>query len=168
MTKKIRCPRCDNAIFLDLSRYNDQHALHVHCVECGRDYSIRLKQDAGTEEEENERLKVGSITVLENDNCYRQEISLYEGKNSIGRRTRGNPIEVAIDSGDDDMARNHCVIEISKKRDGRWSFLLSDFGSRKGTYYRGERLGKYDKIALDDGDSVVIGSTIFMVNIPQE
>lgn len=165
MTKKIRCPRCDNPLFVDLQKYESQHAIHLHCTECGKDFGVRLRQSA---KEEIERPKYGSITVLENDNCYRQEHSLYVGRNMIGRRTKGNPVEIAIETGDIDMARNHCVIEVEQKNDGTWRFSLSDFGSRKGTYYRGERLGKYDKIDLEDKDVVVIGASIFAVNIPQE
>ncbi len=162
MPKKIRCPRCDNPLFVDLDKYEGQQAIHMHCNECGRNFGVKLKHP---DQENLDREKIGSVTVLENILCYKQTHSLYLGKNMIGRRTKGNEIEIPIESGDDDMARNHCLIEVSRKADGSLQLLLSDFGSRKGTFYQGVRLGKYDKIALNNGDSVVIGSTIFVVNI---
>lgn len=166
MAKKIRCPKCDNPIYIDVDRYKDQHALHLKCGECGKSFGVKTTQEANPDETAM-REECGSITVLENDNCHKQTLPLYIGKNRIGRRTKGNVIEVAIDSGDDDMARTHCILNISRKGEDI-HFILSDFGSRKGTYYRGERLGKYETIKLDNGDSVVIGSTIFVLNFPSD
>lgn len=86
---------------------------------------------------------------------------LQEGVNVLGRK--GSP---AIDSGDKYISRKHCIIEIKTLNDSQIAVLYDDGSlnengepSTNGTFYRGARLTKFDKIVLVDGDEIKFGQT---------
>ena len=162
MSRRVRCPRCDNPIYFDEALLTDGIGLQLHCNECGRNFSIRKK--ASVEEgEKPDREVVASIRVLENSYCFAQNFPLYLGENIVGRRNKGNTIEVPIDSGDDDLARNHCKIEVKRLKSGNLRYILSDFANRKGTYYMGRPIPQGEQIYIELGDMVVCGHTTFFL-----
>jgi len=92
---------------------------------------------------------------------------LKTGKNIIGRQG-----DICIDSGDRYIGRKHCLIQIIIKADSLDIILIddgsiSDSGqpSTNGTFYNGNRLTKYDKIYLNNGDKLKMGHTEFEIRI---
>ena len=90
--KRVRCPKCDNYITFDETKYENGQSLVFECHECGKQFAIRIgtsKIRATQKEElldENANEKgCGSIVVIENVFHYKQVIPLQMGDNIIGR-----------------------------------------------------------------------------------
>lgn len=169
--KKIRCPRCDNYILFDETKYVNEQIIYLQCASCGRKYGIRIKAENGPDEPGSEGQTdrgLGEITVLENESCYKQTFFLSAGENIIGRRSKGNAIQIPIDSDDITLARNHCVIQVKKSKQGKRLYTLRDFPSRYGTYLNGTALAKNEQASLLGNDTIVLGSTTLIVHLPDE
>ena len=100
--------------------------------------------------------------VVHDENTPAQTLPLNEGRNVIGRKSPDKPCSVMIDTTDQRMSRNHSVIEVSRRADGHYQYLISDCGSTNGTFINGSehhRLSPYDQIFLKDGDTIQLGRT---------
>ena len=95
--KRVRCPKCDNFITFDETRYEVGQTLVFSCPQCNKDFSIRMgvsklrerqKEENPTVESENEG--VGTIVVIENKFHYKQVYPLRMGDNVIGRSMKGS------------------------------------------------------------------------------
>ena len=84
----------------------------------------------------------GTLVVLENNCCERQEFPFVLGDNVIGRRNKGTDVDIAIESSDADLERRHCIIHVRRNKSGELVYTLRDCSARSGTYLRQERLGK--------------------------
>ena len=96
--KRVRCPKCDNYIVFDETRYEAGQSLVFKCDQCGREFGIRMGvsklkniQREDKPEEEEDAKGCGSIVVIENVFHYKQFIPLHMGDNVIGRYQKGNP-----------------------------------------------------------------------------
>ena len=77
--KRVRCPKCDNYIVFDETRYQPGQQLVFVCPECNKQFGIRMgtaqvkttrkEADAAPEEPSG---ALGSIVVVENVFHYRQ------------------------------------------------------------------------------------------------
>lgn len=106
----------------------------------------------------------GFIVVLENHtDTVKNFLFLWE-INIIGRRSKGTEIHVPIETTDVTLARQHCVINVKKNKAGGFIYTLRDFPSVSGTYLRHERLGKKDRVVLENGAIITAGSTTFIVH----
>ena len=91
--KRVRCPKCDNYITFDETKYTAGQSLVFQCPECGKQFGIRIgvSKLRETQKVENniqtpdEESHVGYITVIENVFHYKQVIPLQMGDNVIGR-----------------------------------------------------------------------------------
>lgn len=100
--------------------------------------------------------------VVHDEHTPAQTLSLTEGRNVIGRKSPDKPCHLMIDTTDQHMSRNHAVLEVSRRLDGHFQYLLSDSGSTNGTFINGSehhRLSPYDQIFLKDGDTIQLGRT---------
>jgi pSer/pThr/pTyr-binding forkhead associated (FHA) protein len=74
-----------------------------------------------------------------------------------------------VETRDEYMSRPHCTIDVRMGRTGTPEYILRDGGlkngawqkSTNGTYLNGKEpgLNEYDRIYLDDGDTIQIGET---------
>ena len=90
--KRVRCPKCDNYIIFDETKYKSGQSLVFQCPLCSKEFGIRLgvskirntqdEENPDQEAEENET-GYGSIVVIENAFHYKQVIPLHFGKNII-------------------------------------------------------------------------------------
>lgn len=94
--KRVRCPKCDNFITFDETKYNDGQSLVFQCPDCGKQFGIRLGvsklrniQREDTPDEQANEGGYGSIVVIENVFHYKQVIPLHLGDNGIGRYMKG-------------------------------------------------------------------------------
>ena len=165
--KKVLCPRCDNYLTFDETKYQGVGIIYFHCTYCGKKFGVRL----GSKEADAAKLKTsdkeicGSLTVLENQFGYKQEFPLFLGDNIIGRRCKGSIVQVPIISGDMSMDRKHCVINIKKKKSGETVFELRDFPSLTGTFLFNTLVGKGERIILSESPIITIGATTFIVSL---
>ena len=128
--KRVRCPKCDNYIIFDETKYEEGQSLVFQCSECGRQFGIRmgasklkaLQRDDHPDEQAN-KLGCGSIVVIENVFHYKQVIPLVMGDNVIGRYQKGNPINCPIETVDPSVDLSHCVINVSTDRKGQLKYV---------------------------------------------
>lgn len=168
--KRILCPKCENYLSFDETKYSEGQSLVFVCEHCGKQFSIRLgrsKMRATRKEEavdeSTHQMEFGSILVIENQFGYKQILPLQEGDNIIGRRCVGTVITTPIESGDMSMDRRHCIINVKRNKLGELIYTLRDAPSLTGTFLQNELLGDKDRIRLSDGAIVTIGATTFIV-----
>lgn len=162
--KKVRCPKCDQFIPFDETKYADGQSLVFVCPNCLKQFSIRMgtrknaAADGSVAESEPPRT-YGRLVVVENQFCYRHEVTLTEGDNIIGRRNKGSDIPIPIETNDPSMDRRHCIINVRLNGVGEPVFTLRDNDSRTGTFLMNEILGPRDRMVLDDGAIITMGAT---------
>lgn len=168
--KRIRCPKCENFLTFDETKYTEGQSLVFVCEHCKKQFSIRLgktgmqaprkqeKPDGGEFDD-----ACGSISVIENVFGFKQVLPLHEGDNVIGRRQPGAPVDVPIESSDMSMDRRHCILNVKRNREGKIVYTLRDAPSLTGTFVNNEILGDKDRVRLEDGAIVTLGATTFIL-----
>ena len=163
--KRVLCPKCENYLFFDETKYSEGQSLVFECEHCGKQFSIRLgnrivkalrKEENLEEEAESHKEEFGYITVIENVFGFKQVLPLQEGDNVIGRRCVGTVINTPIESGDMSMDRRHCIINVKRNKQGKLSLT--------GTFLMNEILGDKDRVRMEDGAIVTIGATTFILH----
>ena len=161
--KRILCPKCENYLFFDETKYSEGQSLVFECEHCGKQFSIRLgkskvkalrKEENLEEEAESHKEEFGYITVIENVFGYKQILPLQEGDNVIGRRCVGTSINTPIESGDMSMDRRHCIINIKRNKQGKLVYTLRDAPSLTGTFLMNEILGDKGGVRADGAEIV--------------
>ncbi|WP_106831241.1 FHA domain-containing protein [Parabacteroides pacaensis] len=186
--KRILCPKCENYVIFDESKYEENKPIVLVCNHCTKQFSIRLKKrmhqtdkihqsykNTSTQDtSQTNELEIrqndegfGHITVIENGFGYKQELPLTLGDNIIGRQSKGNDIQVPIITGDPSMGRNHCIINVKQRKDNSLVYTLRDFPSLTGTFIGNKCLGKKEQIILSNGDVITIGATTFIVSFAE-
>lgn len=169
--KRIRCPKCENYLTFDETKYAEGQSLVFECDQCKKQFSIRLgktkmkapqKEEKVDEEEFKEAF--GNITVIENVFGFKQVLPLEEGDNVIGRRCVGNVINVPIETSDLSMDRRHCIINVKRNKQGALIYTLRDGPSLTGTFLNNEILSDKDRIRIEDGAIVTLGATTFILH----
>lgn len=164
--KRILCPKCENYIAFDETKYSEGQSLVFVCEHCSKQFSIRLgkskvkalrKEEVLDEEAAQEGF--GSVTVIENVFGFKQIIPLQEGDNILGRRCVGTVINAPIESSDMSMDRRHCVIQVKRNKQGQITYTLRDAPSLTGTFLMHELLNDRDRVRLEDGAVITIGAT---------
>ena len=130
--KRVRCPKCDNYISFDETKYTAGQKLIFQCNDCGKEFAIRigvsklrkLQKDENPDEEA-EKGDYGSIVVIENVFHYKQIIPLKLGDNFIGRYHKGNDIvNCPIETVDPSVDYTHCCINVSYDKRGNLKYVL--------------------------------------------
>ncbi|NDV83702.1 FHA domain-containing protein [Bacteroides sp. 51] len=169
--KRILCPKCENYLSFDETKYNEGQSLVFVCEHCGKQFSIRLgktklkatRKDEKFDEDAGQ-MEFGSITVVENVFGYKQVLALQEGDNVIGRRCVGTVINTPIETGDMSMDRRHCIINVKRNKQGEIVYTLRDAPSLTGTFLKNEILGDKDRIRIEDGAVITIGATSLILH----
>lgn len=164
--KRVRCPKCDEFITFDETVYKEGQALVFECPACGKQFGIRIgksKLRATRKEEKLDELSnengCGSIVVIENVFHYKQVLPLKLGDNTIGRYMKGSKTTLPIETNDPSIDINHCVISVSKDKNGKLKYVLRDGPSNTGTFVDNEILGDRERRVIYDGTLFTIGAT---------
>lgn len=164
--KRVLCPKCENYLSFDETKYKEGQSLVFVCEHCGKQFSIRLGKSKmkSTRKDEDADLdtanaEYGYLTVVENVFGYKQTLLLKEGDNVIGRRCVGTTINTPIESGDMSMDRRHCIVNVKLSKTGKVIHTLRDAPSLTGTFLMNEILQEKDRIRINDGDIITIGAT---------
>lgn len=166
--KRIRCPKCDNAITFDETAYEPGRILVFECTDCHKQFKIKIPEKKEVIEDEETPSLPAYVVVIENAFHYKQEIPLYEGENVFGRYVKGSKANAAIKTVDPSVDTTHCVITAKKNKDEEWSYLLKDARSNTGTFYMDNILGTKEQISLKDGDIITIGATTMIFHLDNE
>lgn len=164
--KRVRCPKCDQYITFDETKYAEGQSLVFKCPECGKEFGIRMgvsKLKATQKEEqldEQEHAKeYGSIVVIENVFHYKQVIPLKMGDNTIGRYMKGSKTNTPIETNDPSIDMLHCILHVSRDKHGRLKYILRDGPSNTGTFVDNVILGDHERRVIEDGSLFTIGAT---------
>lgn len=173
--KRVRCPKCDNFITFDETKYTEGQSLVFQCPDCGKQFGIRIgvsklrarQKEENPDEYANEN-GFGSIVVIENVFHYKQVIPLKMGDNVIGRYQKGNPINTPIETVDPSVDNTHCVINVSRDKHGNLKYVLRDGPSNTGTFVDNEILGDRERRVIYDGSLFTIGATTIILRGAEE
>ncbi len=171
--KRIRCPKCDEAILFDEQKYEPGRILVFECPECHKQFKIRMPQpkpaaDEEAKDDEAEQRIYGRLVVLENAFHFKQIIPLYEGDNVVGRLVKGSQANAAIKTVDPSMDTTHCVITVTPKADGSARFVLRDGPSNTGTFLQNEILSDRDRVNISEGSIITLGATTMILRMGDE
>ena len=164
--KRVRCPKCDNYITFDETKYEAGQSLVFKCDQCGREFGIRIgvsklrntQKEENPDEQENAE-GCGSIVVIENVFHYKQVLPLRMGNNVIGRYQKGNPINTAFETVDPSVDLNHCTINVSRDKRGGLRYTLMDNNSNTGTFVGDVELQPRERRTIEDGTLFTLGAT---------
>lgn len=173
--KRVRCPKCDHYITFDETRYEEGQSLFFQCPDCGKEFGIRLGVSKlhNRRKEENPEAECaadncGTLTVIENVFHYKQVLPLRMGRNVIGRYMKNSGVNCPIETNDPSIDITHCTIEVSRDKNGRLKYVLSDGPSYTGTFVDNEILGHRERRLLNDGSLFTIGATSIILRVRQE
>lgn len=173
--KRVFCPKCDNQLSFDETKYTEGKVLAFVCPQCGSQFKIKLgrkvvKTATGEEKEVKEPdFSCGYITVIENVFAFKQDLPLVMGDNVIGRRNKDTEgVDVPIITSDPSMGRKHCVINVRKDANDRFIYTVRDFPSLTGTFVRNVLVGKKEQVRIGEGTIVTIGATTFILHSANE
>ena len=168
--KRVRCPKCDNYIVFDETKYLSGQALVFVCPECKKEFRIRIGKSALTGIHQEKNLDedaysqdYGSIVVVENRFAYKQVIPLSLGDNEFGRYLKGTEINKPIETSDPSIDTFHCAIKVNRDRNGKLRYTLRDAPSDTGTFHMNRILKDVDRVRLADGDIITIGATTLIL-----
>lgn len=173
--KRILCPKCDNYITFDETKYSEGQSLVFVCEHCKKQFGIRIgktklkatRKEEVLDEQANSK-DCGSVVVVENVFGYKQVHPLKEGDNVIGRRNKGTEVDVSIETSDPSMDRKHCIIHVSRNKQGRLIYTLRDNQSITGTFLMNEILGNKDCVRLEEGVIITLGATTLILRKAEE
>lgn len=164
--KRVRCPKCDNYIIFDETKYEEGQQLVFQCTECNKQFGIRIgvsklhnrQKDENPDEQANEE-GFGSIVIIENCFHYKQVIPLKMGENVIGRYQKGNRINTPFETVDPSVDLTHCAITVSRNKRGQLQYVLRDLNSNTGTFVDNVELQQGERRIIEDGSLFTLGAT---------
>ena len=164
--KLVRCPKCDNYIIFDETKYEEGQQLVFQCTECNKQFGIRIgvsklhnrQKDENPDEQVNEE-GCGSIVIIENCFHYKQVIPLKIGENVIGRYQKGNRINTPFETVDPSVDLTHCAITVSRNKRGQLQYVLRDLNSNTGTFVDNVELQQGERRIIVDGSLFTLGAT---------
>lgn len=173
--KRVRCPKCDNYIVFDETKYSEGQSLVFVCQHCKKEFGIRIGKSKLTDKHEEKNLdenayneNYGSIVVIENQFAFKQVIPLDFGENEIGRYLKGTNINKPIETRDPSVDTFHCAITVKRNKKGKLQYILRDAPSDTGTFYMNEILKDSDRVNLEDGAIITIGATTLILRTAED
>ena len=173
--KRVRCPKCDNYITFDETRYTEGQSLVFECHECGKQFGIRIGTSKlkATQKEDNPEENanangVGSIVVIENVFHYKQVIPLKMGDNVIGRYMKGSKTNTPIETNDPSIDINHCTINVSRDKKGNLKNVLRAGPSYTGPFVETPILADRARRLRGDRTNITIGATSIILKTSEE
>ena len=173
--KRVRCPKCDHFITFDETRYEAGQSLVFLCPECGKQFGIRMgvsklrqtqrEENQTSVEEQMQDSEYGSIVVIENVFHFKQVLPLHLGDNTIGRYQKGNPITTPIETVDPSVDLLHCIINVSRDKQGCLRYVLRDANSNTDTFVDNTEIPPRERRIIGDGTLFTIGATSIILKL---
>lgn len=185
--KRVRCPKCDHYLTFDETRYTEGQTLVFECPECHRQFGVRIdvnkllatrkdekrqlaqssKADIYTDiahRNDEEQIDCGALIVIENVFHYKQTIPLQMGENIVGRYVKGSNINAPIETVDPSIDTTHCIITVSRNKEGDFIYILRDATpDGTGTFVGNTILGDKERLRIEDGTIITIGATTMIL-----
>ncbi len=173
--KRVRCPKCDEFITFDETKYENGQSLIFECTNCGKQFGIRIGKSKLRDTQKNEKPEeniednsFGSLIVIENVFHYKQVLPLKFGDNTIGRYMKGSKTSLPIETNDPSIDITHCTINVSRDKKGNLKYTLWDGPSNTGTFVDNEILGDRERRIIHNGTLFTIGATSIILKTPEE
>lgn len=166
--KRIRCPKCDEAIQFDETQYEPGSVLVFTCPSCNKQFKLRMPRPKTAEAAPAERRVWGHLVVLENAFHFKQTIPLYEGDNVVGRMVKGTQANAAFKTVDPSVDTTHCIVTVTPGKQGDPHFTVRDAPSNTGTFVQNRLLADRDRVVLADGDIINIGATTLILRVGED
>ena len=175
--KRVRCPKCDNFITFDETRYKAGQRLVFECPNCNKQFGIRMgiSKLRRIQKEENKvtipaikDYPYGYLHVIENVFHYQQNLPLTLGDNVVGHYTKENPINCPIETGDPSVDMTHCVVNVSYDKHKKLKYVLRDGFSYTGTFVDNEVLRDNECRNIQEGTLFTIGATSIILHTLEE
>ena len=173
--KRVRCPKCDQYIIFDETKYKEGQSLVFQCNECGKQFGIRIgvsklrkTQKEDNPDENDIETPYGAIIVIENVFHYKQILPIHLGDNTIGRYMKGSKTNVPIETVDPSIDMLHCIINVSKDKNGKLKYILRDGPSYTGTFVDNVILGDNERRIIEDGTLFTIGATSILLRAAEQ
>ena len=156
--KRVRCPKCDNYILFDETKYTEGQSLVFECNECGKQFGIRIgvSKLRNLQRDENPDESVEGTQV----------IPLQMGDNVIGRYMKDARVNCPIETVDPSIDITHCVINVSRDKHGKLKYILRDGPSYTGTFVDNVILGDRERRVIENGTLFTIGATSIILKTP--
>ena len=90
------------------------------------------------------------------------------GDNVIGRYMKGSDINCPIETNDPSIDMTHCIINVSRNKEGNLKYVLRDGSSYTGTFVDNEILGNRERRVIADGSLFTIGATSIILRTTEE
>jgi len=110
----------------------------------------------------------GSVLVIENVFHFKQVIPLQMGDNVIGRYQKSSHVNCPIETVDPSMDMTHCVLTVSKDKNGNLKYILRDGPSNTGTFVDNELLQPGERRTIEDGTLFTLGATSIILKTTDE
>ena len=180
---EIKCGKCKELIDTDNSAniILDEENIGIRCKSC---FAINRVAKRGIKEEvenlptqiinpidlmslENGAAIIPAWLIVHDEKTKTQKFPLQLDKNSIGRKS-SLQVDVAIETNDLSMSRNHAIIDVRLKAYNIFEAKLIDNKSTNGTIINGKiesKLNENEGIILQDGDTIQLGDTNLVIKI---
>lgn len=166
--KKVRCPKCEEKIIFDETRYQPGRILVFECPQCRKRFKVRIKPSRSQATKTDvDTTPQATLSVMENGFQLRQTISLQPGPNQIGRYVKGTRINAPIVTVDPSIDTTHCTVTLipSTTPEQLPRLLLADGPSGTGTFLMNRLLQPREQAILHDGDIITIGAATLIVHL---
>lgn len=177
--KRVRCPKCDHFITFDETQYEAGQSLVFQCPDCGKQFGIRIgvsklrqtqreeNQSGGLMPDDGEAI-FGCLVVIENVFHYKQVLPLKMGDNQVGRYQKSNPINTPIETVDPSVDLLHCIVNVSRDKNGQLKYTLRDANSNTGTFVDNVEITPRERRIINDGTLFTIGATSIILKTKQD
>jgi predicted Zn finger-like uncharacterized protein len=167
----VKCPHCGVGLKVDEQKI-PKGITSFKCPKCKHEISVSQLQELQEDRQvssgggdtmviQTQKKGVGKLVVLPNEHTQEQTFPLQdEGLYIVGRKAATSNANIAIDTQDKAMSRNHIHIEVKKGAHGNPIHSLSDRQSKNHTRYNGRYLDEGEVIVLKNNDEIVIGDTV--------
>lgn len=165
--KKVHCPKCEEKILFDETRYQPGRILVFECPQCRKRFKVRIKPTTNNTTS-NPTSTGATLSVMENAFQLRQTLTLQPGQNQIGRYVKGTHINTPIITVDPSIDTTHCTITLIPSDTPQQAprLLLADGPSGTGTFLMNRLLQPREQATLHDGDIITLGAATLIVHLP--
>lgn len=184
--KTIKCPNC--GVVLNVRNSKNEAVKIITCPQCKATLSVKFKRKPTQEPLEAPTFYAdakntssnGGETLLSGKKAKEEtqlapskptanmrafliadgkEYPLSIGDNTVGRKAPTSQASVQIDTSDRYMSRQHAKIMVTRMSDGSLHSVISNDHNKNISTIDGQDLLQGDAIILNDGDSIVMGTT---------
>lgn len=169
----FKCNSCNKAYKTKvLDHYKGKH-ITLTCPNCKNKSIIfipvsvqkeKISQESNSQKKNDQGVKIFQINarILVNNTLgsKKQSFLIKFGENIVGRKTKGNTIDIPIETNDRFMGRKHCIIVARERNDSKsLYYTLKELDAKNKIILNGRLVESDEEILLAKGDELILGTT---------